>query len=423
MNRLLFCIIFLALNTPASADSGETLHGAATLTTIIIEQKSPRDIYGEWTLIHPNNTREKSSQPLRNLANVAPGMFTIIAKPPDGAIAKILLEKDGDLPETNDRPQASFSLEQGESMRATIEYTFTRTGIVAVHSDPSDVEFDLSGPNDTSYSGLTPVSYSDMPEGQYSVQFKSIKGCVTPPRKSLLLQQDSRISLSVTFACDEADRVREKQQKEQSGGETHVTVTSEEGTALVFNDVPQITWFAYSVYTVARLGIMSGYRDLDGNLTGNYGPGNFVTIAELAKIAHKIASIEPSTSRRPLNSRARDQWFSPYVASAEQLGWTIFIDTDIDPGRPATRGEVLVTLLQTLDIPLRWQKGDVFEDVQPRTPYAGAIETAAHDEIVSGHTDEFGMPLRTFGPQDPVNRAEMAKILSKILEIYKGQDL
>ena len=91
--------------------------------------------------------------------------------------------------------------------------------------------------------------------------------------------------------------------------------------------------------------------------------------------------------------------------------------------RSATRGEVLVTLLQSLDIRLEWQKGDVFEDVSPRTPYAGAIETAAHDKIVSGHTDEFGVTLGTFGPIDPVNRAEMAKILSRILEIYKGQDL
>lgn len=418
---ILLALLFLHANV--LAESGETLHGAASLTTIVVEQKSPRDVYGEWTIIRPSNTREKSSQPLRNLINVAPGMYTIIVKPPDGATAKIQLEKEGDLPETRDRPQASFSLEQGATIRLTIEYTFSRVGLVAVHSDPAGVEFDLSGPNGAAYSGVTPVSYSEMPEGQYSVQFKNINGCVTPARKSLLLSKDSRISFSVKFVCEEAERIREEQAKERSGGDTHVTVTSEEGAVITFSDVPQITWFAFPVFAVARLGIMSGYKDRDGNLTGSFGPGNFVTIAELAKIAHRIASIDAATSRRPLNPKARDQWFSPYIASGEQLGWTIFIDTNIDLNRPATRGEVLVTILQALDVPLDWQKGDVFTDVTPRTPYAAAIETAARDEIVSGHTNETSEKSGTFGPIDPVNRAEMAKILSKILEIYKGQDL
>ncbi|MBI2117890.1 S-layer homology domain-containing protein [Candidatus Peregrinibacteria bacterium] len=83
---------------------------------------------------------------------------------------------------------------------------------------------------------------------------------------------------------------------------------------------------------------------------------------------------------------------------------------------PATRGEVVVTLLHALDIPLHWPKGKLFSDVAIGTAFAAAIETAVQEHIVRGYADADGKPTGTFGPEDPVNRAEMAKIINQVLE-------
>jgi hypothetical protein len=389
--------------------------------TITIDQESEREILGEWTLLMPEKQQEKESTPSHTLYHVKEGRYTIIIDSPSGAVASVHITKNDDLTEMIDRPQASFQLVEGDSIHIKVVYKFTRTGLVVVHSDPSGLEFEMAGPNDTTFKGVTPKNYPDSAEGQYTIQFSNIEGCRVPARKSLLLTKDERISFSIRVECEEAEKIREKQEIFEEGGDKNVTVMIDDGSTVVFDDVPQVSWFATYVFNMAKLGIISGYRDRDGHPTGRYGPGNNVTIAELSKLAHKIGSLD-DVNRRPENRRARNQWFSRYFASAEQKGWTIFADGYIDPGRPATRGEVLVTLLQALDVPLQWQKGDIFRDVSTRTPYAAAIETAARDEIVAGHTDEFGSPTGTFGPEDLVNRAEMAKILDKMIETYKKED-
>jgi hypothetical protein len=151
-----------------------------------------------------------------------------------------------------------------------------------------------------------------------------------------------------------------------------------------------------------------------------FGPGNNVTVAELVKIAHKIAGIsEREISGPVLNTRASGTWFERFVASAEQRGWVLFMDTSLDPGRAATRAEVVVTLLQALDIPLRWQKGMVFADVSARSPFAAAIETAAADGLVSGLPGDNDLP--SFGPGQPINRAELSKIIALAIELYRTE--
>ena len=80
---------------------------------------------------------------------------------------------------------------------------------------------------------------------------------------------------------------------------------------------------------------------------------------------------------------------------------------------------MLVTLYQALDLPLQWQKGKTFSDVTTRTAYAGAIETAATKKIVEGRKDDKGNDIGTFGPTDPINRAELAKVLSKMIDTYR----
>ena len=76
--------------------------------------------------------------------------------------------------------------------------------------------------------------------------------------------------------------------------------------------------------------------------------------------------------------------------------------------------------MQAFDVPLKWQKGNVFVDVPVTHPYAAAIETAAGDEVIAGRTDAAGKSTGTFDPDASITRAEIAKIITTILDTYKS---
>ncbi len=405
--------------TPVSGTGINILPGQGN---IVIEQKngSGAATIGKWELILPNNQQKDSGEPETSITNTMAGMYTIFAKTPTSATAVVRVYKNGTLEKVVQRPQTSFTLQNNDSARIVIHYTITRTGLVAVDSDPLGMTFTLKGPNNTVVTGTTPASYPGVAEGQYQVIYDNIKGCNVPASKSLRLEAGSRVSFSMYISCPMADKMRERQAEETNGNGEYVMVGTI-GSQTAARDVPQDAWFAPYIVNVAKYGILSGYKDEKGNSTGVFGPSNDVTVAELAKVAHKIAGISSDAfnNKDPQNARAQQAWFSPFIASAESRGWVIFNDAGINPTRPATRGEVLVTLLQALDKPLAWQKGTLFTDVTARTLYAGAIETAATAKVVEGRKDDKGNDLRLFGPTDAINRAELAKILSRMIDVYK----
>ena len=59
-----------------------------------------------------------------------------------------------------------------------------------------------------------------------------------------------------------------------------------------------------------------------------------------------------------------------------------------------------------------------FSDVEKTSAYAPAIAKAATDGIVSGYTDGEGNLTGLFGPKNNVTRAEFAKIVSIVLQLY-----
>ncbi len=392
--------------------------------TIVIEQKngSGAGTLGSWTMIQPDNKQRAGTGALNLLEGISAGKYTIFAHLPDGSSATMRIYRNDVSEQVLQKQQASLTLNDGDRLRIVISYTITKSGLVAVDSDPLGMTFTMKGPNNTNFSGTTPTSFFGLAEGQYQVFYDSIKGCNIPTSKSLRLEAGSRVSFTVYISCPMADKMRERQTEQGSSDKSYTTVGTG-NNAIIMRDVPQDSWFAPFIATSAKYGILSGYTDKDGNATGEFGPGNNVNVAELAKAAHKIAGISTDSVARinPINTKAQGQWFSPFITSAEKLGWTIYSDATIDPTKPATRGEVLVTLLQALDIRLNWQKGNVFTDVSARTPFAGAIETAAAAKVVEGRKDANGNDLKLFGPADAINRAEFAKILSNMIEVFKTE--
>lgn len=191
------------------------------------------------------------------------------------------------------------------------------------------------------------------------------------------------------------------------------------GKLLVLRDVPRSAWFAPYVREIAERKIVTGYSDASGVPTGLFGPADNVTIEQMAKVMQLASgTYDPACPVPPINVTASGSWSATYISCAEQKAWAVYGDGTADVHRNATRSEVIVTLLQAFDVQPGERTGEAFEDVSASTQFGAHIEKAKADGIISGYTDENGMPNGLFGPQDPVTRAEFAKIVTLGMQIY-----
>lgn len=192
------------------------------------------------------------------------------------------------------------------------------------------------------------------------------------------------------------------------------------GTQIVFSDSSADQWYAPYVRNVAELGILTGYRDAAGNLTGKFGPDDPVTIEQVAKSVLNATGVSVSTCpQTPLNVTSSGSWSAPYVACAEKAQWSVYSDGSVDAHRPATRAEVIATVLQAFKIQTASASGTIFTDVPATMQFANYIEKAAKDGIISGYTTADGNLTGLFGPNDSINRAAFSKMLSLALQVYK----
>ena len=231
-------------------------------------------------------------------------------------------------------------------------------------------------------------------------------------------QQDDAVLEDSVDLFPGVDAEEEAQEKEPPLSEDFATIIVD-GVKIILKDVPLEEWFAEYVEDTAARNLISGYRDSAGRPTGEVGPADFVTVQQLAKMAVLGAGIDLFNCGDSLkNETARGQWSQKYVQCAEYNRWAVFSDGSIKVTRPADRAEVVVTVLQAFGVRISPVSGSVFEDVTRATPFGNAIETTARDGVVSGYTDSNGNPTGYFGPGDPVNRAETAKIFSLSSKTY-----
>jgi DNA-binding beta-propeller fold protein YncE len=170
-----------------------------------------------------------------------------------------------------------------------------------------------------------------------------------------------------------------------------------------FSDVSPSSWFSSYVDTLSRAGIVSGYKDAYGRPTGDFKPGNPVTEAEILKMA-LLASGKTIGEGSPQNTSALNDWSAPYVKEAETLQFSVYLPS-LDIHRPATRGEVIQTILEAFGVTIAGGQNP-FRDLPSDSSFTPAIETAAKLGIISGDTDAQGNPIGTVRPDAPINRAE-----------------
>lgn len=184
-----------------------------------------------------------------------------------------------------------------------------------------------------------------------------------------------------------------------------------------FGDVGSTDWFHPYVASVSDWGIVSGYRNAQGELIGQFGPGNSVTIAEMLKMAFEAAQVDEEECGLvpPMLPQALGHWAAKYVSCGEARAMRILGDANVDLNRPAKRAEVLSVLHDAF--------GDIvpplfsnFKDTQGH-PLEADIAYAYSQGIVSGDKDARGIELGTFRPNELINRAETAKIIYERLKV------
>ncbi len=183
-----------------------------------------------------------------------------------------------------------------------------------------------------------------------------------------------------------------------------------------FRDTDDDQWYTKYVAPMKQRGVVSGYKDSAGNELGEYRPGNLVTVAELFKIGLEIAQ-KGGAEGNPDLVKARTHWAKAYVKRAEELGLDL-IKPDLDLSRNATRGEVVRMMLEALGIEAEDVFTTSFPDLSPNHKQAAYLQLAFELGIISG--DDGTGNVRA---DDPINRAEVAKIANQVLNVLVGDDI
>lgn len=191
-----------------------------------------------------------------------------------------------------------------------------------------------------------------------------------------------------------------------------------DGETVIFGDVPQSAWFATYVRSAAEAGIVNGYRDDRGHLTGEFGPGNNITVAEALKIAVEGAGYTTDKYAFKIQSGV-NHWSSAYVSVARAEDFPVILSSLRRLDRAATRSEVAAIFTaafqqQTEDVMM----GTQFTDVDNKMEFAASIEVLSRDGVVSGDTDIQGQATGTFRPNQPINRAEVVKMIMRARAAY-----
>lgn len=191
-----------------------------------------------------------------------------------------------------------------------------------------------------------------------------------------------------------------------AAGGIHVII---DGKAITFVDVSPSAWFATYIHDAAQAGIVNGYKDARGNLTGKFGPGNRVTIAEALKIAVEGAGYDADVYGSVVASGVR-HWSSKYVSVAKGEHFAMF-SGNVNLDRAASRAEVASMFTSAFRVNIDASPTLPYSDVDATMQFRGSIAALSRDGVVSGDTDVNGKMTGMFRPNDAINRAEVVKIV------------
>lgn len=180
--------------------------------------------------------------------------------------------------------------------------------------------------------------------------------------------------------------------------------------AASFIDVPHDHWAAAYIDRLAALRLVSGYTAPDGSPTGNYGPGDPVTVAAALKIGIEAAQVDVKMCTPLTDLKIKGHWAALYYSCAKDLKMRVLAKGTLKLDRPITRAEFLAVMHDAFGV-------SVPDAVAPftdsaRHPYSADIALAVEEGLVDAPADA----AAAFNPNGTLNRAQFAKIVTIVLE-------
>lgn len=181
-------------------------------------------------------------------------------------------------------------------------------------------------------------------------------------------------------------------------------------------------WAQSYITAIANMGIVSGKTAL------SFAPDDQITRAELTKVAVNAFNVHvsPSVTETPFIDVATDAWYAPYVKAAKDAGVVEgFAGGGFSPNVPISRAEALKILIEAAgfeDVYDNYQTNYAskagwyyvfFPDVQIGQWYSKYVAYAKDFGIVSGYSNG------DFKPGNFITRAEVAKVVTKILDLLQ----
>jgi hypothetical protein len=198
-----------------------------------------------------------------------------------------------------------------------------------------------------------------------------------------------------------------------------------------FNDTQKDQWYhkyveAVSEKRVDGKAIFEGYKNTQGEKTGNFGPADNLRLGELIKIALTVGGHQASEADLDSSLENTNHWSKGYLNTGKKLKLRVLKQSNLDPNRFVTRGEFFQTILEASGVvtpdnieatmeACNYSKLEAFQDYDRSNKFTLAACILIQDGAISGTTDGY---LRL---NNKINRAEVAKVVIEVLSKYKEQ--
>lgn len=177
-------------------------------------------------------------------------------------------------------------------------------------------------------------------------------------------------------------------------------------TITPFEDITG-SWAKPYIENLYAKGLISGVD------TAHYSPDTNMTRAEFIKIAIGMAGIaHPDVIKTTFSDISASEWYAPYIQAAyEHKLVKGYANNMFKPNQPISRAEAVKILLHAAGVNVETTEFiPIFPDIKSFYWYAKYVIYAAKNGIVNGYEDG------TFGPDNSITRAEVAKIVSIMLD-------
>ena len=187
--------------------------------------------------------------------------------------------------------------------------------------------------------------------------------------------------------------------------------SAEPQSAPAFYDITSVPWAHDSIISLAKRGVISGYGD------GSFKPNNNITREEVVKIIVESFSLLDKEASCDFNDVLPFEWYAGYVASAYNRGVVSGLGNgNFGVGMPVSRQDMAVMVCNVLSMFGKEyptvRSYNAFSDNSAVSGYAkAAVEKLYCLGVINGSDGN------RFNPNNNLTRAEMAKIMSALLEI------